>query len=267
MKHTVLILACMALLPGTGMAGVRADNDDSLSALEAQGASRRFDTEVAFLDADGADELSWQLQYTSVLGKKHQLTAVVPFIDSDVGGRLSLRSGDLAIGYSYTFKQEITANPWIPSNIGSGIGISLPTGDLGDGTGSGSTIVSPRLGYVATLGKSMALLPSLQYRRSFARENGAADIKAIAGALPFFYVNPRAFWINLSPIYLRDITHNLDAPGASVIVGKLFLKNLAISLSYTWMPTFAFDNRGESDIKYQSSWIAGFHLPFSYQAK
>ena len=81
------------------------------SAIAAQGASRRVDVNTAFVDGGDSDELSWAFQYTSVLGRKHQLTALLPLVDPDVGGRLALRNGDLALGYSYTFGKEITANP------------------------------------------------------------------------------------------------------------------------------------------------------------
>jgi len=261
--HTLAAVWLAALPYGS----VGAAEQETLSALAAQAATRRFDSEISFLENEQSEQLSWAFQYTSVVKKKHQLTAVLPLVDPDAGNRLSLRNGDLTLGYSYTFQQEITANPWVPSNIGTGIGISLPTGDLGDGTGSGSYIVAPRLGYVAKLGRSMALLPSLEYRRSFASEHGAIDVKSIAGALPLFYVNRNAFWINLSPLYFRDISHGLDAPGASIIVGKLFLKHLAVSLTYSWLPSFSVDDTGDSRTEYDSSLIFGFHIPFSYSAK
>lgn len=262
LSFSLPIMAAALIFASSG--NTKAGKSESLSALEAQGASRRFDTELGFIDTRDADELSWRFQYTSVLRKKHQLTAVLPLVDPEVSGRLALRSGDLALGYSYAFKHNISANPWVPSNIGTGIGLSLPTGNFSDGTGSGSYVLSPRLGYVATIGRSFALLPTLQYRRSFATEEGAIDIKTITAAMPFFYVNPHAFWVNFSPLYLEDLSHRQGAFGVSVLVGKLFLKNLAVSLAYARLPDFAQETNDDSETIRHNSLTLGFHMPFSY---
>jgi hypothetical protein len=262
--QTFTLLMIVAVLIGSAIRNANAGDDESLSALAAQGASRRFDTEVGLIDAPGADGLSWQFQYTSVLRKKHQLTAVLPLIDPDVSGRIALRSGDLALGYSYSFKHEISANPWVPSNIGTGIGVSLPTGSFSDGTGTGSYVLAPRLGYVAKIGRSFALLPSLEYRRSFAAKDGATDFKAIAGTMPVYYVNPKAFWVSFSPIYLEDLSLRSGAFGYSLAVGKLFLKNLAVSLAYARLPEFEQNTNGENETIHQNALTVGFHLPFSY---
>lgn len=155
---SLVLFIVAGFLPGMPIASAQAGQGESLSALAAQGAARRFDTEIGFIDAADADQFSVQLQYTSVLRKKHQLTAALPLVDPDLAGLPALRSGDLKLGYSYSFKQTISANPWIPSNIGTGIGLSLPTGSFSDGSGSGSYVVSPRLGYVATIGHFSCLV-------------------------------------------------------------------------------------------------------------
>ena len=259
-----LYLAAAIAFNVAGIGSAIASDEHSLSALEAQGASRRFDTDLGFIDSSDADELSWGFQYTSVIREKHQLTAALPLVDPDVAGRIALRSGDLALGYSYSFKQTISANPWVPSNIGTGIGLSLPTGDLDTGTGNGSYVLAPRLGYVATIGRSFALLPSLEYRRSFAAENGAQDIKTLGATVPLFYVNPHAFWINVSPIYLQDLSHHQGAFGLSVLVGKLLIKNLALSLAYARLPEFMPGAGGNIETIRHNSLTLGVHLPFSY---
>lgn len=249
------------------MGGSYGDELSGATAVAAQGAARRVDIETAITDTSDADEFSWAFQYTSVLGGKHQLTALLPLVDPDLGGLPALRNGDLALGYSYTYGEEITANPWIPSNIGTGIGLSLPTGDLADDTGSGSYIVAPRLGYVWQLNYGMALLPSLEYRRSFAAEDGAIDISAFGAALPLIYVNPRAFWVNVTPLYLRDITHATGSAGGALLVGKLFLKHLAVSLSYQLLPEFGAGDDGDIETDLLRVWNLGFHMPFSYGAR
>ena len=97
LRGCALPLAAAITFNVVGIGNAIASEEHSLSALQAQGASRRFDTEVGFIDSRDADELSWGFQYTSVLREKHQLTAVLPLIDPDVSGRIALRSGDLAL--------------------------------------------------------------------------------------------------------------------------------------------------------------------------
>lgn len=79
-----------------------------------------------------------------------------------------------------------------------------------------------------------------------------------------FYVNPRAFWINLSPIYLQDLSHQQGAFGFSLLIGKLLLKNLALSLAYASLPEFVAAVDGGSEAIRHSSLNLGFHMPFSY---
>lgn len=64
--------------------------------------------------------------------------------------------------------------------------------------------------------------------------------------------------------YLNDISGHEAAFGYSVLIGKLFLKNLALSLTYARLPEFEQDNTGEIEAIHHSIMSVGFHLPFSY---
>jgi hypothetical protein len=249
----------------TASVALAADQNDLPSAGSALGASQRFDTELAVTEASGGEQLSWQFKYTRVLRSKHQFTAALPILDPDLDHKLSLRNGDLALGYAYTFNETISANPWIPSNAGSGIGLSLPTGDWRKGTGSGSYILGARLGNVVRVNEQLALTPSVEYFHSFSGQQGAPAIRSSGATVPLVYVRNKTNWINVSPIYLFDFERSQGAPGGSLLLGKLLLRHLAVSISYSRIPTFSEQASGDVTTEYISSWILGFHLPFSYR--
>jgi hypothetical protein len=148
---TFLIRGTALLLTGTHTLIGHAQTDDGtnestnsggdsmLSAAGAQAATNRFDVGFSHLDLPLINQASVQGKFTRIIGSHHHVVIVAPLVDPDIdSGSSSLRAGDFEIGYSYTPNQKLSANPWVPSTAGSGIGLWIPTGDLDDGTGAGS---------------------------------------------------------------------------------------------------------------------------------
>jgi hypothetical protein len=77
----------------------------------------------------------------------------VPYLDPDVASGGNRGFGDLGIAWSYVPFLSISANPWIPRTVGSGIGVIVPTGDPDDGRSLGAVIVNPFLGLVVHQGR------------------------------------------------------------------------------------------------------------------
>ena len=240
-------------------------NDDGsvLSAAQAQGAVNRVDIAASYIGQAPADQAVVESKYTRIIGSHHQVTVLAALVDSDIDSGSGLRAGDLKFGYSFTPNQKLTANPWVPSDVGIGVGLSIPTGDLDDGTGTGSWLLAPRLGYVATIGSNFAIAPALEYIFSFGEESGAEKIRAARMSIHILFVAPQAIWIQWTPGYIYDIELDEGAFGNIIRIGKLFTKHFALSIDYGRQPVFS-KVSGGSTTDYANVWTLGFHFPFNY---
>ena len=238
-------------------------NGQDLSAEEAQGAVNRVDVAASYIEQAPADQAVVESKYTRIIGSHHQVTVVAALVDSDIDSGSGLRAGDLRFGYSFTPNQKLTANSWVPSDVGIGMGLSIPTGDLDDGTGTGSWRLAPRLGYVSTIGSNFVIAPSLEYIFPFGEETGAEEIRAAGLSVQMLYVAPEAFWVQWTPGYVYDIELDDGAFGNVIRIGKLFAQHFALSIDYGRLPVFS-KTPGGSTTGYANVWTLGVHVPFNY---
>jgi hypothetical protein len=264
----LLLLACAHSLIGYAQtndgSNENANGDGSvLSAVKAQGAVNRVDVAASYIEQSSVDQAVVESKYTKIIGSHHQVTVLAPLIDSDIDSGSGLRGGDLKFGYSFTPNQKLTANPWVPSDVGIGVGLSIPTGDLDDGTGTGSWLLAPRLGYVATVGSNFAIAPAAEYIFSVAEESGAEEIRAAGMSVQMLYVAPKAFWIQWTPGYIYNIELDEGAFGNVIRIGKLFSRHFALSIDYGRLPVFS-KTPGGSTTDYANVWTLSVHFPFNY---
>ncbi len=237
--------------------------DSILSAGQAQGAIKRFDIGFTHIELPLINQASIEAKFTRIFASHHHVVVVAPLIDSDIDSGNGFRGGDLEIGYSFTPKQKLNANPWVPSNAGSGIGLWIPTGDLDDGTGTGSWRLAPRLGFVSKIGRNLVVVPALQYIFSFAEETGAEEIRLLGLAAQILYVGPRAFWIQWTPEYAYNFKVDDGAFSTVFRVGKLFTPHFAVSIDYARVPVFKLVGGGTTS-DHANVWTLGLHFPFNY---
>lgn len=238
-------------------------SDSILSAVRAEGAVDRVDVAIIYTEQAPTDEAAVESRYTKIIGSHHQVTAIASLVDSDIDSGSGLRAGDLRFGYSYTPNQKLTANPWVPPDVGIGVGLSIPTGDLDDGTGTGSWQLAPRLGYVATIGSNFVIAPSAEYIFSFGEETGAEETRAAGMSVQMLYVAPAASWIQWTPGYVYDIELDEGGIGNVIRIGKLFATHFALSIDYGRLPVFS-KVPGGARTDYANVWTLGFHVPFNY---
>ncbi len=274
MKVTTIFICSTALLTGMHSLVGHAQSDDvlkenasgggsNLSAAGAQGAVNRFDIGFSLIELPLIDQASIEAKFTRIIASHHHVAVLAPLIDTDIDSGNGLRGGDLEIGYSFTPKQELSANPWVPSNAGSGIGLWIPTGDLEDGTGAGSWRLAPRLGFVSKVGDNLMVLPALQYIFSFAEEIGANEIRLLGLAAPILYVGPHGSWIRWTPEYVYNFKVDDGAFGTAFQIGKLFTPHFAVSIDYARLPVYQLVGGGTiSD--YANVWTLALHFPFNY---
>jgi len=236
---------------------------DENPATRAQSAANRLDIAYSFTDDTPNDSAVLQAQYTQIFARQHQVVLQVPFADANTSESPGLRLSDTRLGYSYTPGQELTANPWVPSEIGTGVGLSIPTGDFDEGTSTGSWVMSPRLGFVAVRSTELFIAPSVQYVFSFGEKDEAARISSLVVKAPVTYVGVRSAWFQWTPEYLRSLRADDGAFVNSFRLGKLFTPNLAISLEYSRSAYFV-EDAGEFDEKNVDVWSVFFAFPFGY---
>ena len=263
-----LLLACAHSLIGYAQAddgsNENTNRDGSvLPAVQAQGAINRVDISASYIEQAPADQAVVESKYTKIIGSHHQVTVIAALVDSDIDSGSGLRGGDLKFGYSFTPNQQLTANPWVPSDVGIGFGLSIPTGDLDDGTGTGGWLLAPRLGYVATIGSNFAIAPALEYIFSFAEETGAEETRLAALSVQILYVAPDAFWFQWTPEYAYNLELDAGAFGNVFRIGKLFAQHFALSIDYERLPVFS-KTPGGSTTDYANVWTLGVHFPFNY---
>lgn len=241
-----------------------ANGDGSvLSAAQAQGAVNRVDVAVSDFDQAPADQTTLESRFTTIIASHHQISVIAALVDSDIDSGNDLSAGDIKMSYSYTPNQQLTANPWVPLDVGIGFGLSIPTGDLDDGTGTGSWLLAPRLGYVSTIGRNFAIAPALEYIFSFSEETGAEKIRLAALGVQILYVAPDAFWFQWTPEYAYNLELDAGAFANVFTIGKLFARHFAVSIDYGRVPVFA-GVPGGSTTDYANVWTLGFHFPFNY---
>jgi hypothetical protein len=263
------LLFLLALVPGYARGGEGGSDSDHVnqerpSAAAANDALGRFDFGIGYVSQDGVDQATINAQFTRVFATHHQVTMIVPLIDEDLDSSISMRAGDLQLGYSYTPGHALSANPWVPSDVGIGIGLSIPTGDPSDGTGFGSYVVAPRLGFIKTFESNLAISPTIKYLHSFEEQADGVEVREWVLAANIIYVGPRTFWVQWTPEYLYDTNLDDGAFGMTIIVGKLFTRHFGMSLDFMRVPTFV-SNSGGATTEYANSYVLSFHVPFGYQ--
>jgi hypothetical protein len=97
------------------------DENDSLSESESDGARHRIDISAIFLDSVSSDSVNGILGYTYNLTSNSNISAVLPYLDPDLGEGGNSGFGDFLLAYSIVPSARISANPWVPRTIGSGL--------------------------------------------------------------------------------------------------------------------------------------------------
>jgi hypothetical protein len=240
-----------------------AHSADDLHAASAEEASTRFDLNFNYTEIADIDQGDIEARLTGTFARSHQVLVVAQLIDANLDENPGLSGGDIEIGYSYAPGITLNSNPWVPSKIGNGIGISIPAGDLEDGTGTGGWRLSPRLGFVKTVDNRFSVAPSAQYIFSFAEESGADKIRLLALTMPITLVSTASVWLQWTPEYAYSFESDSGAFGGVFTVGKLFTRHIALSAAYAYQSILP-DSNGDRPSNHANVWTVSLHFPFGY---
>jgi hypothetical protein len=198
------LLWAALMVPALGWVTVAAADQEPSEKEEDPAPRHRFSLGAQWFDAAEGDSVIGSLTYSWVPLKHHGFAATVPLVGSDVSGAEGSGIGDTRLQYSWVPSANITAAAWVPTTLGMGFGLIVPTGDPAKGTGVDRWVAIPTLGRVFALGKKFALQPSLQYVYSFGEDTGDEHIRSANLVLTFLYVAKSEFWIDLTASLFRD---------------------------------------------------------------
>jgi len=172
--------------------------------IEESAPRHRISLGAQWFDASEGNSLVGALTYSWVPHAHHGLAATIPLVRSNSSGAEGSGVGDTRVQYSWVPSATITAAAWVPSTLGMGFGLIVPTGDPAKGTGVDRWVAIPTLGWVFTFGERFALQPSLQYLQSFAEESPEDEVSSANLVLTFLYVAESGFWIDYTASIFRD---------------------------------------------------------------
>ncbi len=181
-----------------------AADEGSKESAEESSPRHRIDFGLQWYDAAEGNSLTGALNYSWVPLEHHAFAATLALVGSDVSNAVGSGIGDTRLQYSWVPSAAITAGAWVPTTLGMGFGLIVPTGDAAKGTGADRWVAIPTLGWVFLIGERFSILPSLQYYHSFGEGSAGEDFSSANLELGFLYVWSSRFWINYTPSVFRD---------------------------------------------------------------
>jgi len=117
----------MLLAPGTVPA------QEAVDAHHEDPSGHRLDFSYIDIDSRFYNSSIWGLGYAYSLTPKTNLAVSVPVLDLDTHRDHNFGIGDTSVSSSWTPLQPVSVRPWVPRQVGTGIEITLPTGDPDSG--------------------------------------------------------------------------------------------------------------------------------------
>ena len=198
----VLLILCVFVVLGP-VPDLGADQESD-EVDEDRDPRHRISFGAQWFDAAEGDSVTGSLTYSWVPLKHHGFAATTLLVGSDVSGAEGSGIGDTRLQYSWVPSAKINAAAWVPTTLGMGFGLIVPTGDPAKGTGVDRWVAIPTFGWVFTLGKKFALQPSLQCLYSFNEDTPDEHIRSANLVLTFLYVAKSEFWIDYTASIFRD---------------------------------------------------------------
>jgi hypothetical protein len=199
-----LLLSAVFMVPIMGWVAVAAADHGPSEKEEEPAPRHRISFGAQWFGASEGNSITGSLTYSWVPLEHHGFAATVPLVRSDVTGAEGTGIGDTRLQYSYVPSAKITAAAWVPTTLGMGFGLIVPSGDPAKGTGVDRWVAIPTLGWVFTLGEKFALQPSLQYLYSFGEDSVDDHVSSANLVLTFLYVAKSEFWIDFTASLFRD---------------------------------------------------------------
>ena len=195
----------------------------------------RIDVSGIIFDSDSADTLAWVFAYTYDLAESINVSVTIDYLDIDFGSTGSRGFGDSLLSISWTPFTRISANPWVPRNVGTGMDLLIPTGDANEGRSLDTYVIGPYLGFVYPVSAHFTIAPNLSYYHSLDEDPFGLDIRTLSANVDLTYVCCSNFWISYTPELFRDTVTNDTGYNHSFVMGKMFSDHFGVSGGYDFL--------------------------------
>jgi hypothetical protein len=198
----------------------------------------RVDFTSVYFDTVETDRFTGILGYTRNLSSKSNLAVRLSYLDSRLGISGGSGFGDTTVTYSYLPNAEMSVGPWLPRIVGSGISVTLPTGNENKGLGLGSTILTPFLGTQLPLNDSISFTPTLAYAYSTDQIITGQDVRVMLLDLGLTWVGQTGWWASAYFGYIRDFETDHSSTGGRLSIGKVFPSRWGFSAHFIDLESF-----------------------------
>jgi hypothetical protein len=240
-QHQLFGFLILAIACSTFSQSVVADGaEDNESQSTAAAPRHRFDISAVFLDGDSTDSLNGLLGYTYTLTSNTILNVTVPYLDPDRSTGDNSGFGDTLISLSFVPLVEVSANPWVPRTVGTGISVLAPTGNGDEGRSLDTWVITPYLGLVIPLSDRFFLAPQLGYVHSLDEIATDVDLRLAFAEFGFAYVSLDGFWASYFPRFAFDLEREDWAIDHRLALGKMLNANVGLSIDYVFIERFNF---------------------------
>ena len=192
--------------------------------------TQRLDFGIDFYDAPDGSVVRGGVNYNWVPLADHSFAATLPVVDAGLADVEGSGIGDLLLRYNWVPALTLTADPWVPNNLGIGVGLLVPTGDPAKGTGGDQWVIAPSFGWAAKIAKRTTLLPQLQYMKSFAEGELAQGAEAISLSVDIIHVTRSRFWVQYTPAASYDLEAEQYEFDNLLVLGQQFTRRIALRL-------------------------------------
>jgi hypothetical protein len=253
----LIAVALLFLIPASHAQEGEADTPDLLDSRH------RIDMAAVFFDSEESDSLIGLFGYTYNLGPKSNLGFEISYLDSNFDENGGSGFGDMSATWSWVPFVPISAGPWVPKRVGSGISILLPTGNTSDGRSLDTTIITPFLGLVVPISDStFSILPSLSYSYSTDTSVFGEDIRIGIADVGLNWVSDKNLWADFSISYIKDYEGHDTHSNIRISLGTVFSNGLGLSVMVTDLEFFVPGSLPGSEARFEQEYSINLHYNF-----
>ena len=225
-------------------------------------ARHRIDIGASFLDALSADTLNGTVGYTYNLSSKSNFNLAVPYLDPDTNTVSNSGFGDAILSFSYVPSAQISAHPWVPRTVGTGIAVLAPTGNANEGRSLDTWVIAPFVGLVLPMTDRTFIAPQVGYVHSLDKTIADTDLRLAFAEIGFGFVAINGFWTSYFPQFVRDLESDDWVINHRFAIGKMFSPKFGMSLDYSLIERFDFGSNLSAEPGYNKLIELSAHFNF-----
>lgn len=222
----------MALAAGLLFSSVHAPVAAAEDSLSEDPSRHRLDVSYVGIDSRFYDSSIWGFGYAYSFTAKTNLAVSVPLLDPSFSANNDSGFGDTTVSFSWTPRQSVAVRPWVPRQVGTGLEVTLPTGNSAKGRGLDATLLTPFVGLLVPLNEHLTLLPTLVYTHSVGRTVQGTHVRFAAAELGINYLHRSFWWVTVYGAYLYDFDITKTYWNYAVSSGLLFTENWGGSVEF-----------------------------------